>query len=458
MIQESRCRILNEKPEKSGTYVLYWMQQSQRTRYSHALESAIRKANQLNQPVVVCFGLMDNYPNANARSYTFLLEGLRDVQSALKKRGIKFVIQHGQPPEIALRLGKDASLIICDRGYLHHQRQWRDQVADQADCRVVEIESDVVVPVEAVTNKHEFAARTIRPKIHKLWNEYLIPFRSTDSKKSSLQLKLVSDLDISDPEKTAAKLKIDHSVKRSPIYTGGEVEASKLLTQFINQSLNNYAEGRNEPADSQTSKMSMYLHFGQVSPLELALAVKQSGKGSTNDRDSFLEELIIRRELSMNFCHFNPRYDSYDALPEWAKITLQSHQKDQRPYLYKLSELENAQTHDPYWNAAQQEMVITGFMHNYMRMYWGKKILEWTADPRKAFETTLFLNNKYEIDGRDPNSYANIAWIYGLHDRPWTQRPVFGTIRYMNAAGLERKFEIEDYVRKIDLLAMKYPT
>lgn len=457
MIDETRVRILNDRQaDESRKYVLYWMQQSQRTRFSHALEAAVVKANQLGKPLVVCFGLMDDYPEANERHYIFLLEGLRDVEAALRERGIKFLVKHGQAFDAALHYGKDACLIVCDRGYTRHQKAWRDRVADGADVRVVEIEADVVVPVDVASNKHEFAARTIRPKIHRKWNDYLQPLRTTKPKQSSLDLRVASDIDVSDPSAAARKLKLDRSVKASPIYRGGEVEAQRRLEAFVEHQLAGYAEGRNEPVADHSSHQSMHLHFGQISPIDLALRVRDAKKGPQADRDSFLEELIIRRELSMNFVNFNPRYDSYDCLPAWSKKTLDDHRGDPRDHLYLLDQLETGQTHDPYWNAAQMEMVATGFMQNYMRMYWGKCILGWTRSPEQAFEWTLYLNNKYQIDGRDPNSWANIAWIYGLHDRPWTQRKVFGTVRYMNAGGLERKFDIDKYVVKIDDLCRQY--
>jgi deoxyribodipyrimidine photo-lyase len=455
MVDETRVHILNDLLiDESKKFVLYWMQQSQRTRHNHTLEAAIAKANQLEKPLVVCFGLMDDYPEANERHYAFMLEGLRDVEIALRERGIKFVVKHGQPLEAALHYGKDACLIVCDRGYLRHQKAWRDKVADGAKVRVVEIEADVVVPVEVASDKHEFAARTIRPKIHKHWDAYLKPLRSMTPKHPSLNLKIAGDIDITDPAAALKKLRLERSVKASPIYRGGEVEAHRRLDAFITHQLKGYAEGRNEPVADHSSHMSMHLHFGQISPVELALRARDAKQGA--DSDSYLEELIVRRELSMNFVHFNPRYDTYDCLPDWAKKTLSDHRNDRRPQLYTLKELETAQTADPYWNAAQMEMVVTGFMQNYMRMYWGKCIIGWTESPEQAYEWTLHLNNKYELDGRDANSFANIAWLFGLHDRPWAKRPVFGTVRYMNAGGLERKFDIRKYVKKIDDLCKNH--
>ncbi len=255
--------------------------------------------------------------------------------------------------------------------------------------------------------------------------------------------------DISNTEKVLKELKIDCSVKISPFFSGGTNEAKKRLKHFINDKLDEYDSKRNDPIEDCQSNLSPYLHFGQISPLYIAMEIL---KTESRGKDSFLEELIIRRELSHNFVHYNPKYDCYEALPHWALRTLNFHAKDKREYVYALDQFETAQTHDPYWNAAQMEMVITGKMHNYMRMYWGKKILEWSENPKEAFKIALYLNNKYELDGRDPNGFAGVAWCLGKHDRAWNERPIFGKIRYMNAAGLERKFNPSAYVKKINAL------
>ena len=458
MIQESRIRVLNDHPVVQGQFVLYWMQASQRTRVNHALEYAIEKANELKQPLVVCFGLMDDFPEANKRSYAFLLDGLRDVQAGLRKRGILFVVRHGPAADAALHFGKRASLIICDRNYLRHHKRWREQVAEDAQKQVIEIEAEVVVPVEVVSDHHEFAARTIRPKIHKVWDQYLVDLPATVLKATSLDLDLHGNIDVTDIEGSLKKLKIDRSVKRSPRFIGGQDEAQKHLRHFLKHDLPGFADRRNEPAEQHTSLMAGYLHYGHISALELALAVKNHKDAPKSDRDVYLEELIVRRELSMNFGNYVHNYDSYECLPEWARKTLSAHRNDKREYIYSADELEQAKTHDPYWNAAQKEMTFSGFMHNYMRMYWGKKILEWSKSPQQAFETTLYLNNKYFLCGRDANSFANVAWIYGTHDRPWgPERKIFGLVRYMNAAGLERKFDIQGYVQRVAEMTAEKP-
>ncbi len=455
MIHPARVHDLNVLPIKpDGKFVLYWMQASARVAFNHALEHAIDRANELSLPVVVCFGLMDDYPEANERHYAFLLQGLADVRADLRQRGIDFVVKHGSPARVAIRFSKDAALVVCDRGYTRHQKQWRDEVADGCACRVVQVESDVVVPVEEVSDKHESAARTIRPKIRALLEEHLHPLRQRKVKHPSATMRLLSgDIDVTDWQAAVAKLKLDRSVTASRYFIGGSSQAKKRLDDFLRTMLGDYKEGRNEPLRAQSSTMSPYLHFGQISPLQIALAVRDAKYGSSGDRESYLEELIVRRELSMNFCNYVNDYDTFEAIPNWARKSLREQSKDSRPVTYTPAELESAKTDDRWWNAAMMEMVKTGFMHNYMRMYWGKKILEWTNSPEKAFKTTLHLNNKYFIDGRDPNSFANVCWIYGLHDRPWgPRRKIFGLVRYMNAAGLARKFDIEGYAKKIESL------
>jgi deoxyribodipyrimidine photo-lyase len=424
------------------------MQAAQRTHWNHALEYAIWQANEQLKPVLAAFSLTDDFPEANERPFAFMLQGLKETQDALAKRNIQLVVLHGKPDETIPQLAKNADLLVMDEGYLRIQTAWRDAVAEAADCKVFEVTTNLIVPVEEVTEKENFSAGTLRPRITKQLDDYLTPLKQCKPKYSSLNLKFKS-FDITDIEKALGKLHIDRSVKASPIFTGGTAEAKKRLKYFIDHKLDDYVSKRNDPNEDCQSNLSPYLHFGQISPLYVALEIM---KTNSPGRESFLEELIVRRELSHNFVYYNPRYDEYDALPAWALRTLNFHAKDKREYLYSPQQFETAETHDPYWNAAQKEMVMTGKMHNYMRMYWGKKILEWTKTPKEAFNIALFLNNKYELDGRDPNGFTGVAWCFGKHDRAWTERPVFGKIRYMNAAGLKRKFDIDAYVEKINAL------
>jgi len=443
MIQKERIKALNNKEIKKGVYVLYWMQSSQRAEYNHALEYAIIKANELKQPVIVFFGITHHFPEANERHYAFMLEGLREVKQSLEKRGIQMVVLHESPEKGVMQMSKKASLVIVDRGYLRIQREWRDNLAKRIDCPFIQVESDVIVPIEEASPKEEYAAATIRPKIHKKLSHFLVPLKHNDPAMDSLSLDFDS-FDISDVGKTIPKLHIDRSVKKVSSFQGGTRESLRHLEIFLEGKLDRFPELRNDPTLDYLSQLSPYLHFGQVSPLFIALKVKQTKSPGV---EVFLEELITRRELSMNFVFYNEKYDSHEAIPEWAKKSLKAHQKDKRQYLYTLEELENAQTHDPYWNAAQKEMVVKGKMHGYMRMYWGKKIIEWSNTPEEAFRIALYLNNKYELDGRDPNGFTGVAWCFGKHDRPWGERLIFGNVRYMNDKGLKRKFDADEYVK-----------
>jgi deoxyribodipyrimidine photo-lyase len=244
-------------------------------------------------------------------------------------------------------------------------------------------------------------------------------------------------------------LSIDRTVSSVEFRKGGTSRAKRLLKVFIAGKLKHYPEHRSDPGLDGISHMSPYLHFGQISPLYIATEVIKAKGVPRAAKDAYLEELIVRRELSINFVHYHPAYGNFTALPGWARQTLERHLADRRPSRYRPEELEKGLTHDPYWNAAQREMALTGSMHNTMRMYWGKKILEWSDSPKDAFYTALRLNNKYQLDGRDPNSYAGVAWCFGKHDRPWMERDIFGTVRYMNDAGLRRKFGMDRYVKKI---------
>lgn len=453
MLLPERVNRLNGAPARSdGRYVLYWMQQAQRAHGNHALELAISLGHERGLPVVVGFGLMDEYPEANERHYAFMLEGLAETAAALERRRIRFVLRRGSPERVAVGLARDAALVVCDMGHLRHQRAWRRSVAAAAGCQVLAVETDLVVPLAVASDKLEVAARTLRPKLHRALDRFLVPLDEQEVARPSIDLDLPSDGDPRDVGGLLASLRIDRSVGRVSRFRGGLSEARRRLARFVEEALPGYGAGRSDPAAPRCSNLSPYLHFGQIGPLEVALAARGAAKAASEDRASFLEELIVRRELAHNFvAHCDP-YDSYLGVPDWARRTLAAHAGDARPHLYDESTLVAGRTHDRYWNAAMREMRETGYMHNYMRMYWGKKILEWSPSPEQAFATALRLNNRYFLDGRDANSFTGVAWCFGRHDRPWAERPVFGTVRYMNAAGLERKFDMDVYVRWTDTL------
>ena len=441
---EGRVHILRDLPIKNGEYVLYWMQATQRAEHNHALCYAIKLADENNLPLIVFFGIDETYPEANLRHYTFMLEGLQDVEEALKKLGIKFIVWIAHPVEGVERLSANAAIVVTDFGYLRHQRLWRKKLADSLNCPFHAVESDIVVPVEKASAREEYSAATLRPKITNLMSFYFELPKEKAPRLNSLHFS-IRTVDLKDISSLLSEMDIDKSVQPVERFHGGTQHAKKSLSHFISKSLDFYTDERSDPSKNFASGLSPFLHFGQISPLYIALKVMET---DSPGRDAFLEELIVRRELAINFVYYNNNYDKVQSLPPWALATLQKHNSDKRQYVYTRLELEQALTHDVYWNAAQRELVNTGIIHNYMRMYWGKKIIEWSDSFEEAFDIMVYLNNKYALDGRDPNSYAGIAWCFGKHDRPWKEREIFGTVRYMNENGLKRKFDMEEYVKR----------
>ncbi|MBN2713008.1 MAG: deoxyribodipyrimidine photo-lyase [Planctomycetes bacterium] len=422
------------------------MQASQRAEYNHALEYGILCANKLGLPLVVCFGLTPNYPDANLRHYVFMLQGLSETAEDLKKRGIPFSLLLASPDHTALDFAAGAALIVTDRGYTTIQCEWRERVARKAPCPMVQVETDVIVPVETASDKEEYGARTIRPKITRALGRFAVPLKK--QKLANISKPPVAGEDISRIDTLLKKLKLNCNVLPAPIFTGGRNEAMKRLQAFLASGLDRYDKS-NDPNAGAVSTLSPYLHFGQISPLEIFLTVRGHEGESA---DEFIEQIVVRRELAINFVYYNHNYDSYSCLPEWARKSLAKHGSNAREYIYSYKDFAEGATHDPAWNAAQIEMVKTGYMHGYMRMYWGKKIIEWSRTPQEAFETMLKLNNTYELDGRDPNGFCGVAWCFGKHDRPWKERVIFGTIRYMNYNGLKRKFDIAAYIDRCNKL------
>jgi deoxyribodipyrimidine photo-lyase len=450
MIHKDRIRHLIAVPPKTGKYVLYWMQQAQRVDCNHALCHALEIAGELALPLVVGFILTPEFPESNLRHTVFMLEGIKNVQNRLKSLGIPFVIKAGPMVDKVLSLAEKAAWVVTDVGYLRIQRQWRAQVSRGLKCPYTEIETDVIVPVSAASTKEEYAARTLRPKIMKQLDTHLSPVLLPEySMKNAAPP--VEPSDLIDPVKLAGQAVFTKNILPVNTFRGGYTEAKARLKRFIEGKLADYDTLARDPVAGCQSDLGPYLHFGQISPVEIVREIRASSAPEAA-RAAFIEQVAVRRELAINFVFYNPVYDQYEsAVPSWAKQTLFDHQEDPRPYLYSADDLEKGKTHDPYWNAAQMEMVISGKMHNYMRMYWGKKIMEWTRTPEEAFAIMLMLNNRYELDGRDANGFTGVAWCFGRHDRPWGERPVFGNVRYMNAEGLKRKFAISEYVNRMFL-------
>lgn len=447
-IEKERIQKLNDHDSRKGAYVLYWMEQSQRSQWNHALLYAISEANRLNIPVLVIFTFNSYYQKLYLRQVHFMLSGLKKTQAELQNENIKLEAISCDESEPIEEFAKQAALVVCDRGYLRHQVQWRKDLAKKLDCQFVQIESDVQVPIDKVSQKKEYAARTIRPKITKYLEDFIVEPEKIKVQNSSLDIEVNNTLNLSDLDSIIIDHKIDKSVGVvSNYFKSGTEAAIEKFSDFVSNKLSNYSENSNQPQTDDISYMSPYLHFGQISPLWLVHHIR---KGKDNSAIAkYIEELVVRRELAINFVYHEKQYDQYECVPDWAKKTLEEHASDERKYVYSISELEKYDTHDPYWNAAMEEMVCTGFMHNYMRMYWAKKILEWTEDPEDAFNRTLQLNNKYFLDGNDPNSFVGVAWCYGIHDRPWCEFPIFGKVRTMKASGLKRKFDPEKYISKV---------
>jgi deoxyribodipyrimidine photo-lyase len=465
MDHSDRARNLNEKQiQTNADLIVYWMQAAQRADYNHALEHAVKLSNETEKPLAVYFGLTDNYPSANLRHYTFMLTGLEETANEINQRGIKFIIARENPAEGLIKRFTDiAAVIVTDAGFTPVQKKWRMKAASKIKCPLIEVDTDCIVPVWQAYHKQAYSAAVLRPKINEKLNCYQINFRKSTLKKKSATLKSSvlnaaskNSLKITDIQKLIGKLKVHKTPSPVDWLEPGPGAANKTLKYFVKHKLANYDSDRNDPSKSAQSNLSPYLHFGQISSLQIALACDRQQfkkKSELESKKAFLEELIIRRELARNFAFYNNDCDKYKSLHEWSTVTLTEHERDKRQYSYTLAQFEAARTHDPYWNAAMAEAKLTGKMHGYMRMYWGKQILAWTPRPRDAFDRALYLNDKYHLDGRDPNGYAGVAWCFGKHDRPWPERKIFGKVRYMNASGLKRKFDIDAYVARIDQLS-----
>ena len=428
---ELRLRILKEAISSPGP-VIYWMNRDQRVDDNWALLDAQAKAVELKQPLVVVFCLskkMNTISNSkNNKQFLFMKQGLLVVRERLNKLNIPFVLSNGEADIELPKIIKEikASHLFVDFNPLREVQAMVNSVKAKISITMFEVDAHNVIPAFYVTNKQEWGAYTLRPKVHKLLDKYLTEFPAV-IKQAKTNLNIKSD----DKELLGEESKVvDY--------------ASQALNEFVEKRLKNYDQ-RNDPNADATSRLSAFLHFGQLSAQRIALAAKQTKLAS----ESFLEELIVRKELADNYVLYNPNYDNFEGLPDWAKKTLNKHLEDPRDYIYSLKQFEEGKTHDPIWNAAQLQMVKSGYMHGYVRMYWAKKILEWSKTPQEAIKTAIYLNDKYELDGQDPNGYVGVMWaIGGVHDRPWQERKIFGMVRFMNDKGMKRKFDVDAYIKK----------
>lgn len=427
-------RNLNSNEYRGGA-VIYWMSRDQRVRDNWALIAACHKAKKEDVPMAVVFCLAEGYLGADNRHFSFMIEGLKQVKRQLAEYHIPFYLLKGRAeeeiPAFASAVG--AGSIVTDFSPLRLNRQWKNGAAERTSAQFIEVDAHNVVPCFYVSGKKEYGARTIRPKIHRLLPDFLVEFPEIDE---------VVGL-------SASAEDIDSVTVGGHGYSilSGSNAAEEHLKTFVDERLRGYAVRRNNPCQDAQSGLSPYFHFGQLAPQRAALAVSRAD-APQEDRDAFLEELIVRRELADNFCLYEENYDNIKCADGWARDSLEKHRADMREYVYSYDEFRDAKTHDALWNAAQTELLTDGKIHGYMRMYWAKKILEWTPDAETALSYTLTLNDTLALDGRDPNGYAGAAWsICGVHDRAWFERRIFGKIRYMNYNGCKSKFDVNEYIR-----------
>jgi deoxyribodipyrimidine photo-lyase len=430
--------------------VVYWMQRAMRIPGNPALDVAIQAGNVLGLPVAVYFQVVPNYPNANLRHYRFMEQGLRDVAEDAAELGVGFVLRRSPASLEAFLEEVEAALLIGDENPCREPERWRATLAKRLKIPFWTVDADVVVP-SRVFDRSFFLLHHFRPRLKAELPKYLVkaekiaPFHPWSPWKALPSYSLTEDI-------TAGFARLDRSVGPVDCFTGGTHAAMRRLREFVDRELAGYEETRNRPELKGTSRLSPWLHFGNIGPLTVARAVEEAvrqGRASEGAQEKFLDELIGWRELAVLFVRHNPNYDNWECAEPWARKTLLEHAGDPRPHRYTLEQLERAETADELWNAAQREMVESGWMHGFMRMYWAKKILEWTPEPATAFEWAVRLNDRYELDGRDPSGYAGIAWaIVGKHDRPWFDRPVFGLVRPMTGASLVKKFDAKLYLRQ----------
>jgi deoxyribodipyrimidine photo-lyase len=447
---------LNEKRlQPEGEFVLYWMQTTQRLEDNWALRMATIEADRVGKPLLVHQGLDPSYMYASARFHTFVMQGAREIARRAEALGLtyRFAVRRRRDDDrrVLDRLAARAALVVTDLFPTAGVSERSQRLADRVNCRVLAVDSVGVVPA-ASFHKEEYAARTIRPKIAKLLELALEPVDDRLPRRPMSPALLASlgvrwlDIMHCDIAAEVARCEIDHDVG-AVAARGGLTHARARLHAFVEDGLRDYAERRRHPSDDGgSSRLSPYLHYGMISPLEVVSAVRQDA--SAVQGEAFLNEMLTWRELSLNFCLRNPMHGTLAALPDWVQRSMRTHADDRRAVTYSLEELEAAATHDAIWNAGQRELVETGQMHNVVRMLWGKSVITWTETYAQALAWLLHLNNKYGLDGRDPNGFGGIQWCFGKFDRPFAARPVWGTIRPMSLERAHAKYDVARYIAR----------
>lgn len=427
--------------------VLLWAQRAQRATGNLAANLAIELADDLGVPVIAVFALSPGFPRATLRAYHFMAEGIDTLPDAFAQRHIGWELRVGQPPHVVPAAAKDlaAALVVTDLNPLRIGRQWREAVGKALNVPLVQVDTDTVVP-SSLFPKAEYAPRTIRPKIMARLDEFLHPIDDPRPKRPSKHHAGPRAM----TEIAKPSFELNRDVGPSEQFAGGTDEARKRLKAFVARSATHYDDIRQRADLDQTSHLSPYLHYGQIAPTEVVLAVRDAVSGPVFD--AFVNEIIVQRELAINYALRVPHYDAYQGLPDWGRDALERHAKDERPVTYTVKQLAASETHDALWNAAMRQMVMEGFLPNRLRLYWAKQIVLWSRTPQAAWHAIVELNDTYFLDGRDANSYANIAWVVGgRHDRPFPQeRPITGNIRPMTIAAMKRSFRPEDYIARID--------
>jgi deoxyribodipyrimidine photo-lyase len=466
---DPRVTVLNDKPVNArGRYVLYWSQMVRRPSDNAALAFAIERANALRIPCLVYEAVRPDYPHASDRFHTFLLEGARDMAAGLRARGLQHAFFLPRTPEeargVVRKLVAHAALVVSDDHPSFVCPAHNAAASSFAECTYVVVDDATGIPM-SLSGKAEFAARTLRPKILKARDSWLLPLEESEARvQGTFDLPFEAiDLEGASQARIAelvASCAIDHAVPPVPEFPGGAKAAEERLVDFVEHRLGRYLD-RNEPSSPSTSQLSPYLHFGHLSPRQIALEARKARDARAVSEDAcegFLEQLLVRRGLAYNYARHVREHTGWEPVPAWAKDSLAAHEADPRAWLATREDLEAARTPDELWNAAQLELRTRGVVHNYARMLWGKIPITWTKTGREAFDHLVYLNDKYALDGRDPDGYASIAWCFGVHDRPWPERAIFGTVRCMTTKSARSKLDFEGYLKDARKWRAQVPT